>query len=286
MFATLVALALTAPPEPPKEKPFADAAQKELDKLQGKWKAEKLATSTQEHTVPKGDPELVAEIKGRKWIFVGVEKAEIVAIDSSTDPKSIDLKSVEKGRNATVDEAIYKLDGDTLTICLYQGEGKKRPTAFDTPKESDTILAVFKRVKDEPREEKEKELTEAANKELKALEGKWRPTKMTIDGTDIPAPEGDDGLIEFKARKFLLGGKDFFDVTSLDPSADPKLIDFKGLQDMGDISKGTTYEAIYKLDKNTFTIALYFGSGQKRPDKFESGKDSKVALVTFEREKK
>ncbi|MBN9122693.1 MAG: TIGR03067 domain-containing protein [Planctomycetes bacterium] len=135
-------------------------------------------------------------------------------------------------------------------------------------------------------EEKEKELSAAAKKELKALEGKWTATKITIDGTDVPAPDNDDKFIEFKGRKFLLGGNEFFDVTGLDPSADPKLIDFKGLRDMGDIQKGTVYEAIYKLEKDTLTLALYFGSGQKRPDKFESGKDSKIALVTLEREKK
>lgn len=135
-------------------------------------------------------------------------------------------------------------------------------------------------------EEKEKELTAAAKKELKALEGKWTGTKFVIDGNDVPAPEGDEKSIEFKGRKFLVAGKEFFDIVSVDPSADPKLIDFKGLQDMGDISKGTVYEAIYKIEKDTLTIALYFGAGQKRPAKFESDKDSKVVLVTFERVKK
>ena len=135
-------------------------------------------------------------------------------------------------------------------------------------------------------DDKEKELPDASKKELKALEGKWGAAKLTIDGNDAPAPEDDNRIIEFKGRKFLLGGKEFFHVAALDSTTDPKLIDFKGLADMGEIRKGTTYEAIYKIEKDTLTIAFYFGEGQKRPDKFESGKDSKVALVTFEREKK
>lgn len=135
-------------------------------------------------------------------------------------------------------------------------------------------------------DDKPKELSDAAKKDLKALEGKWRLTKVTIDGNDVDAPTGDEGLIAFKGRKFLLAGKDFFDVANLDPSTDPKLIDLKGLEDMGDLRKGTTYEAIYKLEKDTLTLAIYFGEGQKRPDKFESGKDSKVAVAVFEREKK
>jgi uncharacterized protein (TIGR03067 family) len=133
---------------------------------------------------------------------------------------------------------------------------------------------------------KEKNLSDAGKKELKALEGKWTATKVVVDGTELPGPEGEEKTIEFKGQKFLLAGKEFFDVTNLDPSADPKLIDFKGLADMGEIRKDAVYEAIYKLDKDTLTLALYFGSGQNRPAKFELGKDSKVAVVTLVREKK
>jgi len=135
-------------------------------------------------------------------------------------------------------------------------------------------------------DDKEKELVDAAKKELKALEGKWTAAKLSIDGNDVPPPEGDQKTAEFKGRTFLIGGKELLRVANLDPSTDPKLLDFKALADMGEIRKDTTYEAIYKLDKDTLTIAIYFGEGQKRPDKFESAKDSKVAVVTFEREKK
>jgi len=31
----------------------------------------------------------------------------------------LDFKSVRKGREDTVNEAIYKVDGDTLIICIY-----------------------------------------------------------------------------------------------------------------------------------------------------------------------
>ena len=44
-------------------------------------------------------------------------------------------------------EAVYKIDGDTLTIsvCLLE---KKRTTNFDKPKEGGTILVTLKRIKD------------------------------------------------------------------------------------------------------------------------------------------
>ena len=92
------------------------------------------------------DPKPMLEINGNKWIFTGKENGEIIAINSKSNPKCLDLKSVEEGRKGQVDEAIYKIDRDTFTICWYQGQGKQRPTEFKTsPEQPDTILMVFKR---------------------------------------------------------------------------------------------------------------------------------------------
>lgn len=146
MVAVLAVVLLLVPADAPK---LSEAAQKELKKLEGKWKVEKMATAGMELTLGPTDRELVMEMTAAgKWIFTGKDKAVVVALDPAAQPKCLDLKSVEEGRDGTVDEAIYKIDGDTLTIALYQGKGKQRPTTFDTPKERDTILVVFKRVKE------------------------------------------------------------------------------------------------------------------------------------------
>ncbi|QJW99117.1 TIGR03067 domain-containing protein [Frigoriglobus tundricola] len=148
MLAALVALSIGYSADPPneKEKELPEAAQKQLQKLQGKWKVVKLCAKGMEYQPAEGDRDLIAEFKGRKFSFTGVEKGEVVAIDSLADPKCLDMKCLEKGRTGVVDEGIFKLDGDTLTICFYQGEGKNRPTSFDAPKEPGTVMAVFKRV--------------------------------------------------------------------------------------------------------------------------------------------
>jgi uncharacterized protein (TIGR03067 family) len=146
MFAALIGITfVAAPAEPPKELP--EAAQKELKRLQGKWKVEKMATDGKEFT-PDKDDDYVLEIKGRKWIFTGQEKAEIIAIDATTNPKCLDAKSVEKGREGVVEEGVYELDGDALKIAWYQGKGKKRPAGFATPEERDSILCFLRRVID------------------------------------------------------------------------------------------------------------------------------------------
>jgi uncharacterized protein (TIGR03067 family) len=139
-----------------------------------------------------------------------------------------------------------------------------------------------------PLEEKEKPLPEAAQKDLKKLEGKWKAVKAVADGNEEAGDK--EVFLEFKGRKVVatLDAKEleFFEVASLDPSTTPKLIDLKSLVDMGPISKGSVYEAIYQVDGDDLSIAIYFGAGNKRPAKFESEKDSMVVVVTFKREKK
>jgi uncharacterized protein (TIGR03067 family) len=134
---------------------------------------------------------------------------------------------------------------------------------------------------------KEKELSEAARKELKKLEGKWRITKVVFNGKAKP---GDDGFFEFKGRRVigLEGGEveDYFEVVILDPATWPTILDLKALVDMGSLMKGTVYESIYKVDGDDLSLAIYLGTGKKRPDKFVSEKDSNVIVITLKREKK
>jgi uncharacterized protein (TIGR03067 family) len=135
----------------------------------------------------------------------------------------------------------------------------------------------------------EPKLTEAAQKELKKLEGKWKPTKVVINGNDENAGDK-DVLIEIKGRMLtaIENGKEreVFEFVALDPSVTPKLLDLKALMDMGPLKKGTVYEAIYKLDGDDLSLAVYVGEGKQRPEKLESEKESNVVVVTLKREKK
>lgn len=132
----------------------------------------------------------------------------------------------------------------------------------------------------------DKELPEAAKKELKKFEGKWKPEKLVANGQEEMPPEGDDMLLEFKARKLLVGNVEFFEIIALDPSTDPKILDLKALADMGPLMKDTVYEAIYKFNGENLLIAVHVGSTKKRPDKLESAKDSEVVFVNLKPVKK
>jgi hypothetical protein len=56
-----------------------------------------------------------------------------------------DVKAIRKGQEL---ELVYKIDGDTLTVAMCLGGGKKRPTSLDPPKEGGIRLTVLKRVKE------------------------------------------------------------------------------------------------------------------------------------------
>jgi uncharacterized protein (TIGR03067 family) len=126
--------------------PLPEVDREELKLLQGEWLARQVERDGKKAEFKEGDTPLVLEIRDTKWIFTGKEKGRIIALDPKADPKRLDLESVEEGRVGKIEEAVYKLEGDSLTICLYQGSGRRRPTQFKS-EDADTILVVFQRVK-------------------------------------------------------------------------------------------------------------------------------------------
>lgn len=138
----VVILALFAALPDPTEKWPADA-RKELKALQGRWTVEKVVVAGVEQTPGE---ERVFEVKGRFIVADGAAGAEFVALDPQTAPKCVDFRDFDTDRADPVMEGAYKLDGDTLTFCVYTGEGKSRPTDFDGKGES-TVVMVWKRVK-------------------------------------------------------------------------------------------------------------------------------------------
>jgi uncharacterized protein (TIGR03067 family) len=144
MTSTLLSclLVLAVPAEP-----LNKEARKELKSLEGKWVVERLEANGEKHK-PGADERMDLTIDGTKWSFhPNQEQGEVVALDPSCNPKVIDLKSVRAGRKPFVREGIYKRDGDTLIMVVYQGKDKKRPTSFDTPTEAGTVKWVLKRDK-------------------------------------------------------------------------------------------------------------------------------------------
>jgi uncharacterized protein (TIGR03067 family) len=126
-------------PEPPKD------VKKELASLQAEWTMGSMETRGKKAADAQVKLSRLT-IKGDKWIVKigggkGVEPAgSTMTIDPSKKPKTLDLKGT---RSAS--KGIYKLEGDTLTLCRVTGKAE-RPKEFKTTAESG-ILVVWKRVK-------------------------------------------------------------------------------------------------------------------------------------------
>ena len=144
-----VALLLTAGVVAAADEPKAGAKDKEA--LQGLWQAVALEANGQR--APDGAVKAFqVRFKGDRVVFhPGSEsRTHTFAIDPASTPTAMDLTAGDgpkKGQRVPC--AIYRLDGDKLTVCLdKEGEAGKRPTEFKTAPGDGFALLTLERVKD------------------------------------------------------------------------------------------------------------------------------------------
>jgi uncharacterized protein (TIGR03067 family) len=123
-----------------------DAAKKDLEKFQGEWKPEKA----QRDGVDAGGDllnKLLVKYSGETMVIdsggARDDKATIT-LDPSKNPAAIDIKPVGEGKDTAL--GIYKLDGDTLTLC-WSRRGGERPTEFVSKAGTEQVLFILKRQK-------------------------------------------------------------------------------------------------------------------------------------------
>lgn len=124
-----------------------DADAKEAS-IVGAWAGEKAVAGGQEKPVPEGGITFTFTADGKLTVKEGPrEKPDTGSykLDPKKDPPEIDIIPPEDKKDPPL-LGIYKLDGDTLTLCFSHGKGG-RPTKFESPEGSDTIVMTLKRVK-------------------------------------------------------------------------------------------------------------------------------------------
>lgn len=135
----------TARAEEPKKAEEKDPVKIEQAKLQGTWVVESAERDGEALDRIVGN-KLVIKDNGFAVITKNGEFKGTFTVDPSKKPKQLDMNHDEGGLRDKKWEAIYKLDGDTLTYCYAEADSEKeRPDAFETRKDSRRLLIVLKR---------------------------------------------------------------------------------------------------------------------------------------------
>ena len=79
--------------------------------------------------------------------FNGLTEEGTIKVEPGKKPATIDLAITEGDDKGKSQVGIYKVDGDTITVCLAAPGAKDRPTEFKSTEENGHILATIKRAK-------------------------------------------------------------------------------------------------------------------------------------------
>jgi uncharacterized protein (TIGR03067 family) len=142
MYASLLALSLAAPA-------LKDPPNKAAD-LAGEWVAESLVYSGRPR--PQGkDPQRHVFARDGTWtVYRGERKLSgdrAYRVDTTTDPPTITLKFDAAEQDGPESVGIFKVVGNTLTLCYGRAGSTRRPTAFESPPGSGINLIILKRAK-------------------------------------------------------------------------------------------------------------------------------------------
>ncbi len=125
-------------------------------------------------------------------------------------------------------------------------------------------------------------------KDLDKLQGTWTASAIEYNGEKVLGDLVKELKVVVKDDTLTVKGEDP-EVTKygkatlkIDPATTPKVVD---VSITGGDEKGTTFEAIYEVDKDEWKLCLK-PFGKERPAKFESKADSGDVLIVFQREKK
>lgn len=146
LVAAAFAVGLTAAPTP-KEKDKA----KDEDAIQGTWKIESFDLGGAQGGPPPGEVEKIRMTfkKDGKLAMSrgqGDDREGEYKLDASAKPKAIDL--IAEGRTSL---GIYELDGDTLKLCIAEGQNATRPEEMK-PDGNRQAVVTLKRVKEEKKD--------------------------------------------------------------------------------------------------------------------------------------
>ena len=129
-----------------------DDEKKELDKFKGTWK---LTSEVDSGTNIPADPNEVFVFEGTKVVNkVGPKITDEfnLKLNLKAMPKEIDLIPLKEPNKGVPSPAIYKMEGNKLTICVNFATGGKRPNAFESNQTNRNIILTMEKMEDKKKD--------------------------------------------------------------------------------------------------------------------------------------
>ena len=266
----------------------------DLDRLQGSWKITSLESDGQ-----RASPGLLTEariiVSGNTFtsLGMGAPYSGTMTLRRSGALKTFDLHFTSGHAQGTTNVGIYKLAGNTWTICLST-QSPTRPTRFATRAGTGLALEVLTRELDLPTTAA---ATAAAGTPLPVkspsrkaaptgppteIEGEWRMVSAVFDGQPLA-----DDMVKWCTRTtrgdntvVMAGPQTMVNARfTLDRSNRPGAIDYVNLHGS---AKGKTQLGIYELDGDRLSICMA-PPGKPRPTAFESTARDGRSLTVWRR---
>jgi uncharacterized protein (TIGR03067 family) len=243
-------------------------ARKEMKRLAGTWQAVSYALSGKKASAADlkriqlfidQNGKATAKLNSKTFI------ASTITVDPTQKPRHMDIAFFVGDLKGKTSLGIYKLEGDTLTICR-SAPGKPRPTVFSSKPKSGHTLMSYRRVK--PQDKK--------------LRGTWDCVSAERDGKKLPKQTVQKLRLVLKKDEYATYRGDdllFKSVYRLDPMKDPKEIDIIATEGK---TKGQPAKGIYRVEGNTLKLC-YGLPGKDRPRAFQSKPGSGVTLTVWKR---
>jgi uncharacterized protein (TIGR03067 family) len=143
-FVAILAFCLTVPAFAEDKKNEAD-----LKAMVGNWKVEKAELGGKDLTDQLKTLKFEVRDGGKYITQVGEVKDEgAFTVDAAKTPKEVDIKPGGGPNKGKTMKAIYKIDGDSFTVCYeFNIETGKRPEKFESKADTTVLLITYKREK-------------------------------------------------------------------------------------------------------------------------------------------